>query len=120
MSAVRHHTTIEFFGGPCDGHQRDVRCTIDKLKPTAIVPLPFLAERRWFDRLRWMRTKSEAVYALDRSPGQCGYQYLGTVRSRQGRCGALWSRLLVRLQGACECRWRVSRRSSSRGMSWRA
>lgn len=41
MSAVRHHTMIEFFGGPCDGHRRTVRCTIDEVKPTAIIPLPF-------------------------------------------------------------------------------
>lgn len=118
MSSVRHHIMIEFFGGPCDGHRRAVRCTIDELKPTTIIPLPFLPDRRWFHQLWTFRTKSEAVYAIDRSPGQCGYRYLGTLRSGQARRGRLWKGLLRRLRDAFGCRWCVSRRSGSRGMTW--
>lgn len=113
MPAIHHYTLIEFFGGPCDGLQRIVNCALDELKPTTIIPLPFLAERRWFQPAWMFRPRSEAVYALDRNSAQAGYRYLGTVRRESRWLVRSRNRLLRWLRGTFEFRWRVSRGSGA-------
>ena len=80
MSVGHYLTSIEFFGGPCDGHRHVVSGPIEDLELTTIIPMPFMAERSWL-RPTWMfRATREAIYALDRGSGQYGYRYLGTIR----------------------------------------
>jgi hypothetical protein len=112
MSDFHHRAVIEFFGGPCDGLQRPLACPIHKLAPTTFIPLPFLADSRW--RPAWIfRPRRQAIYALDREPGQCGYRYLGTIRRGSCNRGGKLRALARWLRGAFERRPDACRATSS-------
>ena len=112
MSAVHQRTTIEFFGGPCDGHQCLVSHRIDYLKRTVLIPLPFEMERSWLRSPRLFRARDAAIYALDQGPERCGYHYLGKLRRGSDRPGRTWERLIGWVGRALKDDPRVSARST--------
>lgn len=103
MAAV-HHTEIEFFGGPCDGHRQTVRGRLDELEFVTAIPLPFRADRSWLNRARASPTTSKAIYTFDFSLGGSGYHYLGTIPRQKPKRRSGGRRWLGWLRAAFERR----------------
>ena len=102
MSVAHRQTTIEFFGGPCDGHRQVLNGPVEALTFTTVIPMPFMADRYWLKPAWTFRTASEAVYSLDRGFSQYSYRYLGTIRRRSFKKRGYRRRLLCWLWGTFE------------------